>query len=230
MEKKIRNLKADEIECRVGTVTEKGITLLLYKNARVDQAVLDETFGINGWERTHCEIKGELYCTVSVWDDEKQMWIHKQDVGTESEYEKAKGAASDSFKRACFNLGIGRELYTAPFIFIPSDRVRIENRNGKKMVKDTFSVSSIAVVEEKISALEIVNQKGETVFSFKAKGRTRQGEDAGEKERALFREMGRTGVTEEEILRRYGLSALKDIDETTYLRIMTALCRTKTAA
>ena len=87
---------------------------MLYKNARVDQAILDETFGIFGWQRHHTVIGGSLYCSVSVWDEEHQDWIMKQDVGSESDYEKEKGAASDSFKRACVNLGIGRELYTAP--------------------------------------------------------------------------------------------------------------------
>ena len=121
-EKKIRNLNPEEIECRVGTVMEQGITLLLYKNARVDQTILDEVFGIFGWQRRHNMIGSELYCILSIWDDEKQQWVQKEDVGTESDYEKAKGAASDSFKRACFNIGIGRELYSAPFIYIPIDR------------------------------------------------------------------------------------------------------------
>ena len=94
-EKKIRNLNPEEIECRVGTVMEQGITLLLYKNARVDQTILDEVFGIFGWQRRHNMIGSELYCILSIWDDEKQQWVQKEDVGTESDYEKAKGAASD---------------------------------------------------------------------------------------------------------------------------------------
>ena len=131
-EKKIRNLNPEEIECRVGTVMEQGITLLLYKNARVDQTILDEVFGICGWQRRHNMIGSELYCILSIWDDEKQQWVQKEDVGTESDYEKAKGAASDSFKRACFNIGIGRELYSAPFIYIPINKVQVGDKNGKK--------------------------------------------------------------------------------------------------
>ena len=89
-EKKIRNLNPEEIECRVGTVMEQGITLLLYKNARVDQTILDEVFGIYGWQRRHNMIGNELYCILSIWDDEKQQWVQKEDVGTESDYEKQK--------------------------------------------------------------------------------------------------------------------------------------------
>lgn len=112
----IRLLRADEIECRVSTINEKGLSLLLFKDARVDQRILDETFTPFGWRRTHQCIDGKLYCTVEVWDSAKGQWVAKQDVGTESYSEKEKGQASDSFKRACFNWGVGRELYTAPFI------------------------------------------------------------------------------------------------------------------
>ena len=115
----IRLLKADEIECRVSMINEKGLSLLLYKDARVDQKILDETFGAFGWKRSHQCIDGNLYCTVEIYDRESGEWISKQDVGTTGYTEKEKSQASDSFKRACFNWGIGRELYTAPFIWIP---------------------------------------------------------------------------------------------------------------
>lgn len=115
MEKlKFRCLKADEIDCRIATVRANGITLLLYKDARVDQNILDETVGPMNWQRRHC--RENANCIVSIWDDDKRQWIEKEDTGTESYTEKEKGLASDSFKRACFNWGIGRELYTAPFI------------------------------------------------------------------------------------------------------------------
>ena len=110
----IRLLRADEIECRIGMINEKGLSLLLYKDARVDMKILDEVYGQFNWQRKHEVIGGNLYCTVSIWDDEKQQWISKMDVGTKSNTEQEKGEASDSFKRACFSHGIGRELYTAP--------------------------------------------------------------------------------------------------------------------
>ena len=122
----IRLLRADEIECRVAMVAETGVSLLLYKDARVDQRILDETFTTFGWKRSHQVIDGNLYCTVEVWDTEKSQWIGKQDVGKESYTEKEKGQASDSFKRACVNWGIGRELYSAPFIWVPVEKVNIQ--------------------------------------------------------------------------------------------------------
>lgn len=150
---KFRTLKEDEIECRVGQANAKGFTLLLYKNARVDMDLLDETVGAGNWQRDHKELKGNIYCGVSIWDENKKQWITKWDCGTESNTEKEKGEASDSFKRACFNWGIGRELYTAPFIWIPSDKCRIEN----KKCYDKFAVEKIVIDGKKITALAITN-------------------------------------------------------------------------
>nr|DAN43339.1 MAG TPA: Rad52/22 family double-strand break repair protein [Caudoviricetes sp.] len=151
-----RPLTKDEIDCRVATCKENGVSLLLYKDARVDQNILDETFGIFGWQRSHQLIDGNLYCTVSIRNPETGEWIHKQDVGKESNAEKEKGQASDSFKRACFNLGIGRELYTAPFIWIPEELVTIKKDNkGKDTTNDRFSVRSITIEGGKIVQLEI---------------------------------------------------------------------------
>lgn len=113
-----RALEAHEIDVRVGGVYKSGVTFLLYKNARVDMAILDETVGEMDWQRDHKEIKGNLYCGIGIWDEKKQQWIWKWDCGTESYTEKEKGEASDSFKRAGFNWGIGRELYTAPMIYL----------------------------------------------------------------------------------------------------------------
>ena len=103
-------------------------------------------------------INGNLFCTVEVWDEEKKEWISKQDVGKESYTEKEKGQASDAFKRACFNLGIGRELYTAPFIWIPNKYVNIQQgRNGKPTTNDRFKVEKIVIENKKIVGLSIVN-------------------------------------------------------------------------
>lgn len=119
-----RKLRADEIECRVGTEKKnsdgsvKGCSILLYKDARCDMRLLDEVVGANNWKRRHKLIGDNLYCEVSIYDEAKHEWVSKEDVGTESRTEAEKGQASDSFKRACFNWGIGRELYTAPFIWL----------------------------------------------------------------------------------------------------------------
>lgn len=114
-----RPLKANEIEVRVGGVYKTGVTFLLYKNARVDMDILDETVGDEYWQRDHKEIKGNMYCGIAIYNGMLKEWIWKWDCGTESNTEKEKGEASDSFKRAGFNWGIGRELYTTPVIFLP---------------------------------------------------------------------------------------------------------------
>lgn len=144
MELKFRNLRADEIDVRIGSVNKGGAALLLYKDARADMNILDETVGPLNWQRKHEVIDGKLFCTISIFDPEKNQWISKQDVGTESYTEKEKGQSSDSFKRACVNLGIGRALYTAPNIFFFTnqlDKYTIEN--GKAKCYDTFSVVDI---------------------------------------------------------------------------------------
>ena len=145
----IRLLRADEIECRIGTINEKGLSLLLYKDARADMKILDETFGVFGWKRTHQSIDGNLYCTVEIWDNEKKSWIAKQDVGTVSYTEKEKGQASDSFKRACVSVGIGRELYSAPFIWVLAQKCKIQRRNDKLICYDKFSVSEISYSKDR---------------------------------------------------------------------------------
>lgn len=114
----MRALRADEIELRVGTVGKKGVTLLCYKNARVDRQILDEEYGQMNWVCDYKELKGNMYCGIGVWDADKGMFVYKWDCGTESNTEKEKGEASDAFKRAGFRWGIGIELYTSPFIFL----------------------------------------------------------------------------------------------------------------
>lgn len=160
---KFRQLKKDEIDIRVAQITEKGVTLLLYKDARCDMNILDETVGPMSWMRQHSSENAN--CTVSIWDDEKQMWISKEDTGTESNTEAEKGLASDSFKRACFNWGIGRELYTAPFIFIPADKVNITERNGRKATYDKFVIEKIVYEGAYITGISIINRStGKRVF------------------------------------------------------------------
>ncbi len=174
----VRLLRSDEIECRVAMVNEKGLSLLLFKDARVDQKILDETFTPFGWRRTHQSIDGNLYCTVEIWDKEKCQWIAKQDVGTVSYSEKEKGQASDSFKRACFNWGIGREMYSAPFIWVPAEKVDIKLKGDRYVTSERFSVQSISYNEQReIVSLVIVNSKGYKVFETGK--RQWQGQDAG---------------------------------------------------
>ena len=162
-----RDLKSNEIDVRIAQITENGLSLLLYKDARVDQDILDETVGPMNWQRKHT--RDNANCIVEIWDEKKQQWIAKEDTGTESFTEKEKGLASDSFKRACFNWGIGRELYTAPFIWIPKDKCNIERNNqGKLACKDKFEVNAIEIKDKIITGLSIRNvTRKEIVFTGK---------------------------------------------------------------
>ena len=164
-----RLLTAGEIDVRVGHVSEKGCSLLLYKDARVDMTILDETVGTEGWQRKHYECKGNMYCSVGVLCGE--TWVWKDDCGAESNTEKEKGEASDSFKRACVNWGIGRELYTAPFIWIPAEKVSVvkNEKSGRYQTFEKFYVEKIACGEQNhITGIAIRNGRGERVFVWKA--------------------------------------------------------------
>ena len=214
----IRLLRHDEIECRIGTISEKGLSLLLYTDARAAMKILDETFGCLNWQRSHQMIGNSLYCIVSVWDDEKQQWVSKSDVGTESYTEKEKGQASDSFKRACVSIGIGRELYTAPFIWVSANRVNIQRKGDKLFTYDKFKLSNVSYNDNReIVGLTIVNQNGEVVYS------------SGQSERTstINRELERTGVAIDAVLNRYGVSSVDDMTEETYRSVMNSLRKTK---
>lgn len=176
---KFRDLTEDEIEVRVQSVKEKGLVLLLYKNARCDMNILDETVGAENWQREHYECKGNLFCRVGIHckDETEEVsdnipvrtfgndeWVWKSDCGVESNTEAQKGEASDSFKRACFNWGIGRELYTSPFIWIPADKCGIKDtgktdKYGNKTYAcyDRFEVEKIRIEDKKITGLAIIN-------------------------------------------------------------------------
>ena len=171
---KFRALNADEIEVKIKQVKENGIVALLYKTARTDMDILDETVGPENWECNYEEIKNNLYCSISIWCDGR--YVTKKDCGIESredeEGNEKKGEASDAFKRAGFKWGIGRALYTSPFIWIPSDKAKIvESNNGKKTYKcyDKFSVGKIRYSEDgkRITGLAIWNgTKGDWAYIY----------------------------------------------------------------
>ena len=181
-----RTLKSDEIDVKVGNVTAKGYTLLLYKNARVDMNILDETVGAENWQRDHKEVKGNLYCGIGININYKmgepifardqlpvyppERWVWKWDCGVESQFgDKEKGEASDSFKRAAVVWGIGRELYTSPTIFVPCETIaqttgyKINNPDERHR---KFIVSEIQYNENReIRGLIVQDTKGVVVFN-----------------------------------------------------------------
>lgn len=236
--KKIRLLMADEIECRIGTINEKGLSLLLYKDARADMKILDEVFGPNNWQRTHEVIGGNLYCNVQIYDEEKKQWISKMDVGTESYTEKEKGQASDSFKRACVSVGIGRELYTAPFIWIPGNKTSIQQRGDRYITYDKFKVRDIEYSEKReIIGLTIFNQNGTVVYSLKPSNSVSDGQMmqkqtdiAKDRIKQINKELERTGVALDTVLSRYHIGSIEEMSETMFADAMKGLRKSKEKA
>lgn len=163
---KFRKLRADEIDCRISTCNQYGVGLLLYKDARCDMNILDETVGTMNWQRFHS--RDNANCIVSIWDEDKKQWIAKEDTGTESYTEREKGLASDSFKRACFNWGIGRELYTAPDMWVRSGDLKTlkQDEKGKWTCRDYFAVKRIEYNGDRICYVEVENLKNGGRLSF----------------------------------------------------------------
>ena len=167
-----RTLLPEEIELRVGMATANGFSLLLYKNARVDMQLLDEVVGSLNWKREHS--RDNANCIVSIWDDAKKEWVSKEDTGTESQTEREKGLASDSFKRACVNWGIGRELYTSPFVWI-SGHVEADQRARSGYKADQryvggLKVSAIEYSDKRtVKKLVIEDANGDIAYSYGTK-------------------------------------------------------------
>lgn len=168
-----RLLKPEEIEVRVQTVKENGVSALLYKTARTDYALLDETVGMYNWQNDYKVVDGKMYCGIGIYDATREHWIWKYNCGTESNQDAEKGQASDAMKRAGFAWGIGTELYSSPFIWIPAEKCTIKALQGKDgktkyFCNDSFAVTSIKYDEnENISALVITNLKSRIIaFSF----------------------------------------------------------------
>lgn len=170
-ENAFRTLKANEIECRVARTgkNKKGVwaSLLLYKDARVDQKIMDETYGPMNWQASYEMIDGKMFCKVSIWDTEKKCWVSKMNVGSESNTEKDKGLASDCLKRACFTWGLGVELYSSPKIYIGLNDGEFSEKNDRINVEESFKVAEIGYnAERKIDRLVLVDSKGNVRFEL----------------------------------------------------------------
>lgn len=224
---KFRLLRADEIDARISTCNQYGVGLLLYKDARCDQNILDETVTPMNWQRHHS--RDNANCVVSIWDYEKKQWIEKEDTGKESFTEKEKGLASDSFKRACFNWGIGRELYTAPNMFVSKKDLATyeEVVQGKKWTcKDIFKVTDIQHIDEKIVYVKVLNLKTDKEIEFGTPAQAQAENQKIEnsfidevKVRALVTRCKKEGVDAGKILKLYKVSFLNDLTEKQYANI-----------
>ena len=231
MDLKFRLLKADEIDVRIGTTKLENsqdkfsrviaASYLLYKDARVDMRLLDENVGNMNWQRKHEFKDGKLYCTVSIYDEEKKQWVSKEDVGVESNTEAEKGQASDAFKRACFNIGIGRELYTAPFIWIEAN----DNTENLKYVK--MKVKHIGYDESgKITELIIVDNNNKTRYEYYGRENKSSSKQVNKPKlnQKLVDELISLGGTLERVATYY---KHKSIDEVTNEEIQTLVDRKK---
>lgn len=209
--KEIRDLTKEEISCKVKQIGEKGALILLYKTARVDAQILDETFGAANWTNDFKEIKGNLYCGIGV-KQEDGSFVWKWDCGTESQTEAEKGEASDSFKRAGFKWGIGVELYTSPFIFasVPTEK----NAYGKWELKNKhqkFFVKDIKIEEKKIIELTIVDDKNKIVFSMQKETQPKPQEPAKKITDEQFIRLQELGADMEALSKYYKTSSVIDL-------------------
>ena len=167
-------LTKDQIEVKIKQVKSNGVLMLLYKTARTDMDILDELYGPENWQSDYREIKGNLYAGIAVRDRETGNWVWKWDCGVESRADgdgnEKKGEASDAFKRAGFKWGIGRELYTAPFIWVSTDVVPVksDDRGHCQLANpfEKFYVSHIAYNDKnEISKLTISGKGARVVWS-----------------------------------------------------------------
>ena len=225
---KFRLLRADEIDARISTCSQYGVGLLLYKDARCDQNILDETVGAMNWQRHHS--RDNANCIVSIWDEQKKKWIEKEDTGTESFTEKEKGLASDSFKRACFNWGIGRELYTAPNMFVFAKDLKTLkqdiNNNNRWTCKDSFKVTAIEYIDEKIVYVRVLNLKTNNEIEFGTPAQVKAEEQKIErtciddvKVKALMARCEDDNISTDKIKELYKVSSLFDLTEKQYANI-----------
>jgi hypothetical protein len=169
IEKLSEPLRADQIEFRIQSINKGGFALILaYKDARADMQRLDEAVGPLNWKREHTN--NNHNCIVSIWDEDKRQWVSKEDTGTESNQDKEKGLASDSFKRACFNWGIGRELYGYPLIQVKLKQNEWTKDGDKPKATWELKLKEWEWYSEftdgKLSKLEAVDEKGKQRFSW----------------------------------------------------------------
>ena len=227
-----RLLRADEIDARISTCNRYGVGILLYKDARCDMNILDETVGAENWQRHHS--RDNANCTVSIWDDAKKQWIEKEDTGTESFTEKEKGLASDSFKRACFNWGIGRELYTAPNMFVlAKDLSTLKEENGRYTCRDAFDVTDIQYIDRNICYVRIRNCKTGNEIEFGTPAEAKAEEKAAAdsiiddiKKKVLTDKADEKGIDMSKILARYHITSIDEMTVYNWMKAIKALEKT----
>ena len=154
--KKIRTLRAEEIEVRTQSVKNNKANMLLYINSRSATDLLDETYGMENWMIEYKDVAGKIYGRLSVYDTETDRWVIREDTGSESNVEAEKGLASDILKRCIVRLGV-TELYSSPKIQWDDDGY---GNTG-------YKVSEIEYDDRRnITHLVIVNRFGKEQFRW----------------------------------------------------------------
>lgn len=231
---KFRLLRAEEIECRPKNVKQDGFSLLLYKDARVDQNILDETVGSLNWQKHYS--RDNANCIVSIWDEKKGQWIEKEDTGEESNQDAKKGLASDSFKRACFAWGIGRELYSAPFIWITGEDPHSHFDVTEVGYDENRRIIKLVIVESRSQRIvfSLNGTKAQTSKPKKAEKKTEKVEEkkepiqmsalVTEEEKAeIIKELDRTSIDAGQILSYCNVESIDKIPHSTFPNLITIL-------
>lgn len=199
-----RKLKANELQIKCTDTKFKGsATLLIYKDARVDQKVLDETVTPMRWQKDYKEIDGKIYCGVGIKNADNGEWIWKWDCGTEGNFEAEKSEASDAFKRACFNWGLGRELYDTPKLKIKCP----DNYYYNDKMNMTFTVKSIEWDGNELTDLVIVDKFNKVVYDYKNLGSSTTVPNLETEEQKLFQ------LSNEELMIQFCKNTKPTLDE-----------------
>lgn len=164
---KFKPIRADQIEVRpTDTKSKKSCVLLLYIDSRSAADILNTTVGVFNWQIQYKDVAGQIYGGLSIYDEERKIWVTKEDTGEESNIAEKKGQASDILKRCIARWGCDW-LYHTPRIRINTP----EDWYYQDKLTMTFRVDKIEWDEQtkELLQLRIVNRNGEKVYDFTEK-------------------------------------------------------------
>lgn len=164
-------LRPEQIEVRpTDTATRGKATLLLYIDSRSAVDILNDSFGAYDWQMEYKAVGDQIYGRLSIWDEDKKMWIAKEDTGSESNIEGGKGQSSDILKRCLARLGCDY-LYHTPKVKIdcPDNYYFKFYKDGREVEKMnmSFQVKEIEWDENKnCKKLIIADKWGKVVYEY----------------------------------------------------------------
>ena len=151
-----RTLKADEIEVRPQSIKNGKATMLLYIDSRAVVSLLNETVGNMNWQSEFYQVGEQTIGKIGIYDEDRDIWVWKSDVGSESNVEAEKGKISDTYKRILSRFGV-QELYSAPRITIDDDGY---GNSGYKVLEISYDTN------RNITHLVIGNRFNKEVFRW----------------------------------------------------------------